>query len=1000
MENVIEYLYEGVRYIHKNDTLEIIFEHDIQEKMQNGDLPKDHFSWEVISFCRDDLVAYDKASSIKSGFKLNIFDLFSEPFDGESDLEFKNRSIEEYKIIQRLFRLPIPLAGQIELKASGINAYDPNYNLKIIFIEKESRIQRPFETAGFILKSVRNFYGLDYYQAKAFSEYRKYLSKMTYTENDHYNLVGHFKNISSDEVKRVDNRFKDLLVNDVKKIRLNITELENGDLELSPNINGISSKEESKLKRELRLINENDKNKTLHIGKKLVQLDTSALEGINEIESLGKIESDVAPEFLMNLGSFLSADMIDLDGFSYRVQGITEYVHIDFNDINEGGNDWFISNSPIVLDEFEPFIESTTDLDLFEEKIAVASENNADQIAYKKKIFNIPEEQELNERIEKIRVDLENKQAQDKTETQTEKAATFSIKYLEGGTNLNDSYENFEIPTSTLSQLKYQPYTYQKEAINWIFSLYRSSKLKNSEIKGGVLADDMGLGKTISSLLGLKSIIEYQKDLDEATYLTSNKCFMVVAPLSLLKNWREEINKFFSVNPFTDIVILNSQNDLKKFRYQKGNERIQSFGEANKRLPSNLKRCLKIGESYGQERLDIPGRLILTTYETMRDYQFSLAAMEFHCVIFDEAQKIKNPGTLATHAAKALNSDINIMATGTPVENNLQEYWCIMDTANPKLFGTKEQFDERFIQPIKEDGSDETKLRIGKELYAASGPFLLRRSKEELKEVLGNDLPNKYEFKGLKNLEYQYLDLLDKPLSNKQIFQYEKIRKEKEKDPSPGAALKGLHRLRACMIHPELAFTNKIDHLANITREEFWNDSAKLLSMLNTLHEIKKKNEKVIIFSMSRSIQYLAKKWLKIEFDLDVDIISGETKVESTTENETRLGKIKKFSSKPGFNIIILSPLAAGVGLNVVAANHIFHLERHWNPAKEAQANDRAYRIGQKKDVNIYYPISKHPNYDSFDIKLDGLLSKKTFIKDALITFPKSTENEIAQQIW
>ena len=137
MENAIEYLYEGVRYIHKYDTLEIIFEDDIQEKMQNGDLPKDHFSWEVISFCRDELVAYDKASSTKSGFKLNIFDLFSEPFDGESDLEFKNRSIEEYKITQRLFRLPMPLAGQIELKASGINAYDPNYNLKIIFIEKE-----------------------------------------------------------------------------------------------------------------------------------------------------------------------------------------------------------------------------------------------------------------------------------------------------------------------------------------------------------------------------------------------------------------------------------------------------------------------------------------------------------------------------------------------------------------------------------------------------------------------------------------------------------------------------------------------------------------------------------------------------------------------------------------------------------------------------------------------------------------------------------------------
>ena len=104
----------------------------------------------------------------------------------------------------------------------------------------------------------------------------------------------------------------------------------------------------------------------------------------------------------------------------------------------------------------------------------------------------------------------------------------------------------------------------------------------------------------------------------------------------LLKNWKEEINNFFSVNPFQDIVILNAQNDLKKFRYQKGNERIQAVEAKQPIIPENLKRCLKVGDEFGFDRLDIPGRL-LTTYETMRDYQFSLAAMQFYCVIFDEA---------------------------------------------------------------------------------------------------------------------------------------------------------------------------------------------------------------------------------------------------------------------------------------------------------------------------------------------------------------------------
>ena len=143
----------------------------------------------------------------------------------------------------------------------------------------------------------------------------------------------------------------------------------------------------------------------------------------------------------------------------------------------------------------------------------------------------------------------------------------------------------------------------------------------------------------------------------------------------------------------------------------------------------------------------------------------------------------------------------------------------------------------------------------------------------------------------------------------------------------------------------------------------------------------------------------MIKKWIKAVFGINPDIISGETKVKSNQRDETRMGMIEKFSNEPGFNIIILSPLAAGVGLNVTSANHVFHLERHWNPAKEAQANDRVYRIGQDKDVSIYYPITKHPNYESFDIKLDRLLSRKTFTKDALITYPRMTENDLAEQI-
>ena len=123
--------------------------------------------------------------------------------------------------------------------------------------------------------------------------------------------------------------------------------------------------------------------------------------------------------------------------------------------------------------------------------------------------------------------------------------------------------------------------------------------------------------------------------------------------------------------------------------------------------------------------------------------------------------------------------------------------------------------------------------------------------------------------------------------------------------------------------------------MLDLSYDEFWSESAKLISMLEVIKMVKEKNEKIIIFAISRSIQYLIKKWIdEGVLELIQILFSGDTKVESFDESETRLGIIKKFSEKDGFNIVILSPLAAGVGLNVVAANHVFHLERHWKPSK------------------------------------------------------------------
>ena len=121
-------------------------------------------------------------------------------------------------------------------------------------------------------------------------------------------------------------------------------------------------------------------------------------------------------------------------------------------------------------------------------------------------------------------------------------------------------------------------------------------------------------------------------------------------------------------------------------------------------------------------------------------------------------------------------------------------------------------------------------------------------------------------------------------------------------------------------------------------------------------------------------------------FGLSVDIVNGDTKaVPSKRDSETRKVIIDRFQETPGFGVIIMSPVAAGVGLTVVAANNVIHLERHWNPAKEAQATDRVYRIGQTRDVNVYLPMALHPTTTSFDQKLNGLLVNKVDLSDAVV---------------
>ncbi|MCP4702084.1 MAG: DEAD/DEAH box helicase, partial [Gammaproteobacteria bacterium] len=415
------------------------------------------------------------------------------------------------------------------------------------------------------------------------------------------------------------------------------------------------------------------------------------------------------------------------------------------------------------------------------------------------------------------------------------------------------------------------------------------------------------------------------------------------------------------------------------------------------------RRSLKIGPDWGPERLDLPDTLVLTTYQTLRDYQFSLAGIPWSVAIFDEAQNIKSPNTLQSRASKALNADFKLMVTGTPVENHLGEFWCLFDTLQPGFLGSYQDFRQNYIRPILKAPPNEAhqvREEIGRDLRERVGGFMLRRVKEDHLQ----NLPKKYIILGDYNEygDFVFDERVVESMRGEQRALYEDVVNVTvdgmDRDEAAGMALCGLQQLRNVSLHPGLL--REMPRLPATAEDarEICRQSGKLATLLRILDSIRERNEKVLIFIVNKRLQEMISVCVSRIYGVPTAIINGATKaVSKNANNLTRQGIIDQFQAAPGFNVLVLSPVAAGVGLTITAANNVIHLERHWNPAKEAQATDRAYRIGQTRDVYVYVPILLHPDLDSFDVNLNRLLTGKTSLKDAIITQEEVHTADFAQ---
>ena len=570
-------------------------------------------------------------------------------------------------------------------------------------------------------------------------------------------------------------------------------------------------------------------------------------------------------------------------------------------------------------------INSEEELEKLKREIQSAKENKKGIVEYNKTQLDIEDaiflaqtaEKQLKDPSQPAKVESENGNEARNVLIIEENAEELGFAVKERIIEKGDKYTLF---TDPFLQEGFSLKDHQKEGVAWLQHLYKS------KASGCLMADDMGLGKTLQIL--------YFIDWHSRKY-ANHKPYLIVAPISLLENWKNEYERFF-MQPRMKINMLTSKDVTRKF---------------DKSIVDKM------------QKMDI----ILTNYESLRISQLNFCAVEFDVVALDEAQKIKSPGTLVTNAAKALKCNFKIAMTGTPVENSLLDLWCIMDFCVPGLLGNAKAFAAQYQNPLKKEDTDI--VALGNEVHDKLGVYFMRR----LKKDAAKDLPDKIELKE---------KVLMPPVQKEA---YASVVNDYTSGIQPNMLVTIMH-LREVSEHPYLYDSTLLNH----ETDEIVDTSARLQATIKFLDEIKKKEEKVIIFVERKETQKMLQKLCLKRYGIITKIINGDTPsiVKRNMPNkQSRQSSIDEFQAVDGFNVIIMSPVAAGMGLNVTAANHVIHYSRHWNPAKENQATDRAYRIGQTKDVFVYYPMAVRSDIKSFDETLDDLLSRKTSLATSTI-FP------------
>jgi superfamily II DNA or RNA helicase len=428
-----------------------------------------------------------------------------------------------------------------------------------------------------------------------------------------------------------------------------------------------------------------------------------------------------------------------------------------------------------------------------------------------------------------------------------------------------------------------------------------------------VTMGSLGLGACLADDMGLGKTMQLLAFLlrrkDDAR--RDARPALLIAPTSVVGNWEREVARFA---PSLELV--------------------RHYGASRARSASDIPKK--------------PGTLVVTTYGLLRRDAELLSSIDWSVAALDEAQNIKNASSATARAARGLRASHRFALTGTPVENRLAELWSILEFANPGLLGPLEAFRRDFALPIERYGNDDAAARLRRIV----GPFILRRLKSD--PTIIQDLPAKNEMKIVCTLTREQATLYKAVVD-------EELRRIESSD---GIERRG--RVLALLM-----FTKQIcNHPAQYLGESgpLPKRSGKLARTTEMLEEAVAAGDKALVFTQFREMGDKLVDYFSANLGCEVVFLHGGTPKKARDE------MVRRFQEEPhGPRIFVLSVKAGGTGLNLTAANHVFHFDRWWNPAVEDQATDRAYRIGQKRAVQVHKLVCA----GTVEEKIDRLLDQK-----------------------